>query len=128
VKGRVATGSGQGRHFTQLDWARRQFVQKLGIDPFPGTLNLVLEDAESIDVWHRLRKTPGARIENPNDGPNDCDGRCYPVTIEGRIDAAIVLPEVAGYSPAQIELIAPVGVREALGVEDGDSLRWEIRS
>ena len=128
MKGEVATGSGQGRHFTQLEWARRQFVQKLGIDPFPGTLNLVLEDAESIDVWHRLRETPGARIENPNDGPNDCDGRCYPVTIEGRIDAAIVLPEVAGYSPVQIELIAPVGVREALGVEDGDSLGLELRS
>lgn len=126
MKGRVATGSGQGRHFTQLDWARRQFVQKLGIDPFPGTLNLVLEDAESIDVWHRLRKTPGARIENPNDGPNDCDGRCYPVTIEGRIDAAIVLPEVAGYSPVQIELIAAVGLREALDVKDGESLRLEI--
>jgi CTP-dependent riboflavin kinase len=128
VKGRVATGSGQGRHFTQLEWARRQFVQKLGIDPFPGTLNLVLEDAESIEVWHRLRKAPGIRIENPNDGPNDCDGRCYPVTIDGRIDAAIVLPEVAGYSPVQIELIAPVGVREALGVEDGDSLGLELRS
>lgn len=128
MKGRVATGSGQGRHFTQLEWARRQFVQKLGIDPFPGTLNLMLEDPQSIDVWHRLRKTPGVRIENSNDGPNDCDGRCYSVTIEGRIAAAIVLPEVAGYSPAQIELIAPVGLREALGVEDGDSLRWEIRS
>jgi CTP-dependent riboflavin kinase len=101
-------------------------VQKLGIDPFPGTLNLVLEDAESIDVWHRLRKTPGARIENPNDGPNDCDGRCYPVTIEGKIDAAIVLPEVAGYSPVQIELIAAVGLREALDVKDGESLRLEI--
>jgi CTP-dependent riboflavin kinase len=112
VKGRVATGSGQGRHFTQLDWARRQFVQ--------------LEDAESIDVWHRLRKTPGARIENPNDGPNDCDGRCYPITIEGRIDAAIVLPEVAGYSPVQIEVIAAVGLREALDVKDGESVRLKI--
>lgn len=127
MRGRVATGTGQGRHFTQLDWARRQFVQKLGIDPFPGTLNLVLEDAESIDVRHRLRKTPGARIENPNDGPNDCDGRCYPVTIEGRIDAAIVLPEVPGYSPVQIELIAPVCLRDALDLTEGDSLRPEIR-
>ena len=127
MKGRVAAGRGQGRHFTQLDWARRQFVQKLGIAPFPGTLNLVVEDVESIDVWHRLGKTLGVRIENPNDGPNDCDARCYPVTIEGRIDAAIVLPEVAGYSPVQIELIAPVCLRDALDVDDGDSLRLEIR-
>ena len=102
-------------------------MERLGIDPFPGTLNLVLEDVESIDVWHRLQKTPGVRIENPNDGPNDCDGRCYPVTIEGRIDAAIVLPEVPGYSPVQIELIAAVCLRDALQVDDGDALRLEIR-
>ena len=127
LKGRIATGSGRGKHFTQLDWARRQFADQLGIDPFPGTLNLVVEDVESIDVWHRLQKTPGARIENPNDGPNDCDARCYPVTIDGRIDAAIVLPEVAGYSPAQIELIAAVCLRDALYFDDGDSLRLEIR-
>jgi CTP-dependent riboflavin kinase len=127
LKGRIATGSGQGKHFTQLHWARRQFVERLGIDPFPGTLNLVLEDVESIDVWHRVQKTPGVRIENPNDGPNDCDGRCYPVTIEGRIDAAIVLPEVPGYSPVQIELIAAVCLRDALQVDDGDALRLEIR-
>ena len=36
--GRLATGSGQGKHFTRLDWAREQFLDKLGIDPFPGTM------------------------------------------------------------------------------------------
>jgi CTP-dependent riboflavin kinase len=127
LRGRVTTGNGQGRHFTQLDWACRQFQERLGIDPFPGTLNLVVEDEESIGAWQRLEKTPGVRIDNPNDGPKDCHGRCYPVTIEGRIDAAIVLPEVAGYSPAKIELIAAVCLRAALGVADGDSLRVEIR-
>ena len=126
IIGRLAAGIGQGRHFTQLEWARRQFVDRLGIDPFPGTLNLVVEDVDSIDVWHRLQKTPGIRIENPNDGPNDCDARCYPVTIDGRIGAAIVLPEVAGYSPIQIEIIAATGIRDALDIDDGDSLRLEI--
>ena len=101
-------------------------MERLGIDPFPGTLNLVVEDVDSIDAWHRLESTPGVRIENPNDAPNDCDGRCYPVTIEGRIDAAIALPEVAGYSPVQIELIAAVCLRDALEVADGDSLWLEI--
>jgi CTP-dependent riboflavin kinase len=71
--------------------------------------------------------TPAIRIDNPNDGPHDCDARCYPVSIDGRIDAAIVLPEVAGYSPAQIEIIAAMGVRDALDIDDGDSLRLEIR-
>jgi CTP-dependent riboflavin kinase len=125
--GRLATGIGQGRHFTRLDWARRQFVDKLGIDPFPGTINLIVEGPESTDVWNRLKDTPGVRIENPNDGPNDCDARCYPIVIDGQIDAAIVLPEVPGYPAEQVEIIAAVGLREALDIDDGDLLRLEIR-
>jgi len=125
--GRLATGSGQGKHFTRLDWARQQFLDKLGIDPFPGTINLIVEDSESMEVWNRLKGTPGVRIDNPNDGPHDCDARCYPVVIDGQIDATIVLPEVAGYSPVQIEIIAAMGVRDALDIDDGDLLRLEIQ-
>ena len=80
-----------------------------------------------MKVWNRLKGTPGVRIDNPNEGPHDCDARCYLVSIDGQIDAAIVLPEVAGYSPVQIELIAAVCLRDALQVDDGDSLRLEIR-
>jgi CTP-dependent riboflavin kinase len=124
--GRLATGSGRGKYFTPLDWARRQFVDKLGIDPFPGTINLIVDDAESMKVWNRLKSTPGVRIDNPNSGPHDCNARCYPVSIDGQIDAAIVIPEVAGYPPFQIELIAAIGVRDALAVGDGDTLSLEI--
>ena len=125
--GRLTTGIGQGTHFTRLDWARHQFVEKLGIDPFPGTINLIIDDPESMKVWNRLQGTPGVRINNPNDGPHDCDARCYPVSIDSQIDGAIVLPEVAGYPPIQIEVIAAKRVRDLLGIEDGDSLRLEIQ-
>ena len=125
--GRLTTGIGQGKHFTRLDWARQQFMSKLGIDPFPGTINLIIDDSESMKVWNRLKGTTGVRIDNPNDGPHDCDARCYPVSIEGQIDGAIVLPEVAGYSPLQIEVIAAKRVRDVLGIEDGDSLKLEIQ-
>jgi phosphoglycolate phosphatase len=125
--GRLTTGTGQGRHFTRLDWARRQFVDKLGINPFPGTVNLAVDDPESIEAWNRLKGTPGIRIDNPNDGPHDCSARCYLVSIEGRIDGAIVLPQIAGYSPIRIEIIAARRVRDALGISDGDSLRLDIR-
>lgn len=74
-----------------------------------------------------FKGTSGVRVDNPNNGPHDCHVRCYPVSIDGWIDAAIVLPEITGYSPVQIEIIAAVGVREALDIDDGDSLRLEIQ-
>jgi len=125
--GRLASGIGHGRRFTRLGWARAQFIAKLGIDPYPGTVNVIVDDPDAIAVWVRLKRTPGIRIDNPNDGPDDCDARCWPVSIEGRIAGAIVLPEVEGYPPAQVEVIAAVGVREALGIEDGDPVRLEVR-
>jgi CTP-dependent riboflavin kinase len=48
------------------------------------------------------------------------------VLIAGRIEAAIVLPEIDGYSPAAIEMIAAVGVRAELGIVDGDLLTIEV--
>jgi hypothetical protein len=128
IRGLLTSGAGKGQHFTQIDWARRQFIDKLGIDPFPGTVNLTVDGPESMSVWDRIKSTPGMRIDNPNDGPNDCNARCYPVSIEGRLDAAIILPEVANYSTNRIELIAPVRVRDALGINDGDSLTLEVKS
>lgn len=128
MTGRLATGIGQGRHFTSLDWARRQFIERLGIDPFPGTVNVTLDEPRALATWALLKAQPGVRINNPNDGPHDCDARCYPVLIGGHIAAAIVLPEVDGYSPAVIEIIAAVGVRDALGITDGDMVTLEVRS
>jgi CTP-dependent riboflavin kinase len=125
--GRLTTGAGWGSYFTQINWARRQFVEKLGLDPFPGTLNLIAEDARSLGIWNSLKDTPGVRIDNPDEGPRSCDARCYPVSIDGLTEAAIVLPEVAGYSPVQVEIISAVGIRDVLGIDDGDLLRLTIR-
>ena len=102
-------------------------MDRLGIDPFPGTLNVILDDPESMSVWDRLQNTRGVRIDNPNSGPHDCSARCFQVSIEGRVDAAIVLPEVEGYSKNQIEVIAPIELRDALMINDGDLLVLDIK-
>ncbi len=126
LSGRLASGIGQGRHFTRLEWARSQFVDKLGIDPYPGTVNVIVDDPEIMAIWQRLKCTPGVAIENPGTGPYDCDGRCWPVTVAGRIAGAIVWPEVEGYPAAQIEVIAEIDVRAALGIDDGDKVTLEL--
>ena len=126
IRGKLVTGIGVGKHFTRLDWARRQFKEKLGIDPHPGTVNLVVSDVDSERSWNALKQTSGIRIDNPGSGPNDCDARCFPVTIEGGAQAAIVLPEVADYAADQIEIIAENELRSTLGIKDGDSLALEI--
>ena len=62
IRGRVASGIGQGKYFTQLAWAREQFADRLGIDPWPGTFNIVVDDPDAMPVWVRLKRTPGIRM------------------------------------------------------------------
>ena len=120
--GRLATGIGMGTSFTQLDWAKEQFQERVGIAPFPGTVNIIVDDPDSMPVWVRLKRTDGIYMDNPNDGLHDCDAKCWHVSINDEIDGAIVFPLVDVYPPAQVEVIAAVGVRDAFEIEDGDTI------
>ncbi|MEC9207181.1 MAG: DUF120 domain-containing protein [Pseudomonadota bacterium] len=128
IIGRLATGIGMGTSFTQLPWAKHQFIKYVGVNPYPGTINVIVDDPESMAVWGRLRQTEGIRLENPNNGPHDCDAKCWLVSIDSKIDGAIVLPLVESYPIAQVEIIAPVCVRDALDIEDGDPVSLFIRN
>ena len=124
ITGRLARGLGEGAAFTGLAWAREQFMALLGIDPFPGTVNLVLDDAAERAKWARLRASPGIAIVPPD--PRWCAARCWKVTIAGRIPGAVVLPDIAAYPLDKIEAIAAVAVRAALGLADGDPIALEF--
>ena len=124
LRGIVMTGQGQGRHFTGLRWARAQFIEKLGIAPHPGTLNLCLQDAASRQRWAKLRRGPAQLIRAGE--PGACDARCFQVDLEGAHAAAIVWPQVSSYPDDQIELIANVSLRQALGLVDGAEVTIEV--
>lgn len=121
IVGRVQAGLGHAASFTSLPWAQREFIRTLGIDPYPGTLNLRLHSNGLVD-WQALTAQPGIRVEPER--PTDCAARCYPVLAsapgEGPITAGILVPEVPGYAPDQVEILAAVSLRESLRVRDGD--------
>ena len=118
LRGRVSTGLGLAVSFTTADWARQGFIQLVGVDPYPGTLNLKITDADSLTVWAALRATPGRYLPAPDS--NSCAARLYPVTLGRGITGAIVLPEVPGYRADQVEIIAGVHLRQALNLANDD--------
>ncbi len=115
IQGIVQGGLGQGNSFTQLDWVRQQFRDKIGFDPYPGTLNLRVQDRDGLAG---LRAERGIRIE-PG-APGYCAAKCFRVEIGERVAGAWIIPEVPAYPDDLIELMAPVSLRDALGLKVGD--------
>lgn len=116
VKGRVFSGLGKGSEFLKLPWVRRQIEEKLGFKPYPGTLNI------KIDEHSPLRDNPEwADWIEITPEPGYCHGKCIKCYIN-EIECAIVMPEIAGYPADVLEVIAPINLREKLGLRDGDLL------
>ncbi len=124
LSGVVASGRGDGAFFTRTEWARRRLVDLFAIDPYPGTLNVILREEAARSTWRRVKASRGQIIEPADAGR--CNARCYKVTVSGAVKGAVVLPEVAGYPADQIEIVAAIGIRERLGLADGDRVTLEI--
>lgn len=115
-RGKVVSGRGEGQYFTQLDWVRQQFSTKFGFEPVAGTFNVQLaaEDERLLDA---LKSLSGVSITPAN--LSFCEAKCFPVRI-GSINGALVIPLLEKYPRNLLEIVAPVKVRQALGVEDSD--------
>jgi len=131
VKGIVTSGMGEGRHYISLSGYMRQFEEKLGYEPFLGTLNVDLTD-ESVRERGRLASFEPVTIEGWEDdertyGP----AYCYPATVENEAGdryerAHVITPERTHHGDDQLELIAPVKLRDELALEDGSPVTTHV--
>ena len=125
LTGSVISGLGEGRYYMSLPAYAEQFRRVLGIDPFPGTLNLRLSSA-SRDVKRKVDGLPWTRIEGfVQDGRTFGDARTLACRI-GEIPCAIVVPGRSHYPDDVIELISPVELRAVLRLSDGDLVTVEV--
>jgi riboflavin kinase len=112
--GKVFSSRGEGKKFLELPWVKQQIKQKLGFTPYAGTLNVTLSE-EGVKRKKLLKKAHAIKIYPAN---GYCSGKLIKASI-GKLECAIVVPEVASYPKGVIEIIAPVNLREALQLEDG---------
>jgi len=121
VKGRVFKGPGDGKKFTELPWVKRQFKEKLGFEPYSGTLNLSLHpNTEALSLLNRFK---GWRIQ-PEKGY--FPGRFYKALIMQNVHGAVVRPEVPGYPDNILEVVAPICLREKFHLKAGDEVEVKI--
>lgn len=127
IEGKVFSGLGEGTYYVSQEGYRRQFIEKLGFDPYPGTLNLKIIDREGIKLRADLDVYPGIEIESfRNKSRTYGSVKCFHSIINGVERGAVVLASRSHYGKDVLEVIAPVCLRDKLGLKDGDKVRVEI--
>ncbi|MDY6774450.1 MAG: DUF120 domain-containing protein [Candidatus Nanohaloarchaea archaeon] len=103
---------------------QERFEEALDFSPFPGTLNLVVDEREKEELEANVTSE---RIEGfERDGEEFSAVEAFPVHLEGT-EAALLEMEVTDHPPEVAEFIAPVNLREELGLEDSDTIHVRPR-
>ncbi|MDH7563909.1 MAG: DUF120 domain-containing protein [Candidatus Bathyarchaeota archaeon] len=127
LEGVVFTGLGEGAYYTSNEHYRKQFIEKLGFDPYPGTLNLKLTTDYDVKTRSELEAYPAVEIEGfqmqeRSFGPV----RCYPAIIQNTVKGAIVTALRSHYDNSVVEVISPLPLRKHLKLKDGHKVKVEV--
>jgi riboflavin kinase, archaea type len=148
-KGKIVSGMGEGSYYMSLKGYRKQFKEKLGYEPFPGTLNLKLEDKIYMDKKKEITNYPSIYIHGFKD-ENRTFGwvKCYPaiLTLEMekynknlnkgintkdnkaiKLDSAILLLERTHHDNSLMEIISPYCIKETANLKNGDIVTIELK-
>jgi len=121
LHGKVIAGLGEGQYYIAQNGYMSQFSEKLGFQPFPGTLNVKLNET-SIAIRQQMDCVKPICIQGFNDGKRTFgSGKCYLIKING-IKSVVIIPERTHYPTNLLEIIAPVNLRETLHLKDGDEV------
>lgn len=124
IRGRITEGLKESRFFTDIPWVREQFINKLGIDPYPGTFNLDIIDAQDLEKLKEIKKQKGIEITPAESG--FCSAKCFHVLVCGKVKGALIIPEVPDYPESKVEIISSLKIREVLSLEIGELVLLEV--
>jgi len=124
IKGTLVEGMKESGLFMSIPWVREQFMEKLGIDPYPATLNLEVKNPQDLDKLKEVKNRAGIEILPMDQG--FCSAKCFHVLICEKVRGAIVIPLVENYPASKLEIIASERLRDLLSLEVGDVVPIEI--
>ena len=127
LEGVLFTGLGEGAYYVTRDKYRKQFMEKLGFDPYPGTLNVKLTSEYDTKARSELETYPGIEIEGFKDESRTFGNvKCYPAVINNKMKGAVIFALRSHYDSSVLEIIAPMYIRNKLKLKDGHKVKVEV--
>lgn len=130
-EGHIITGMGEGAYYMSLNGYKQQFKEKLGYEPYPGTLNIKLNSMLYVEAKKEMLKYPSIDIEGFSDQSRTFGWvKCYPAYINDsvNINSSILILERTHYDDSIIEIIAPFSIKEQFSLKDGDCIRLKVNT
>ena len=125
IEGVISKGLGEGGYYVSLPGYRKQIVEKLGFDPYPGTLNVKIPESERWKRQRMMQKDPitisGFKDKERTYG----DIFAYRCTVDGH-GCAVIIPLRTHHGPDVLELLCPFNAKKKLGKGEGDPIRVVI--
>ena len=124
--GRVFSGMGKGKYYVGHPEYQRRFVERLGYAPYPGTLNVKLEDPGTIGRLRELRSEDGVKVGGfILGGESFSPLTCFDGELRGE-RVTLLFIDVTYYNETVAELISPTYLRGRLGLADGDVVSFTV--
>lgn len=126
ITGTVFKGLGEGAYYVSLEGYRKQFKEKLGFDPFPGTLNLRL-DSLNKEIKVKLNGFNGIEIHGFSNEKRTYGGaKCFKAKVNDTVEGAALIIERSHYGDDVLEVISPYNLRKEFKLKDGDKVSVKV--
>ncbi len=122
ITGEVTTGLGKAAYFLSQEFYSREFKKNLGFVPFPGTLNVIVNE-EYLDVINEI-KVNCKNLIKPDEGFGAV--KYIEAILNDKIKGAIVFPAKTTHEENYLEFISQNKLRDELNLNDGDIVSLEF--
>jgi len=127
LEGVLFSGLGEGAYYVSKEPYRKQFIEKLGFDPYPGTLNIKLTTDYDIKTRSEIESYPAIELQGfQNETRSFGAAKCYPAIINNKVKGALLTAMRTHYDSSVIEIIAPICIRTHLKLKDGQKVKVEV--
>jgi len=94
IKGTLVSGMGEGAYYMGLKGYTKQFKSKIGYVPFPGTLNVKIDQKIHQEAIKQFVNLNGININSFSDGKRTYGWvKCFPAKINNSVDCNLILLE-----------------------------------
>jgi riboflavin kinase len=127
IKGTLVSGMGEGAYYMGLKGYTKQFKSKIGYVPFPGTLNLRVDQKIHQEAIKQFATLNGIKIKSFSDGKRTYGWvKCFPAKLNNSTNCNLILLERTHHDNSVVELISKSSLRKSAKLKEGSKVSLTI--